>query len=150
MRIPEALFPIINRIVRLLMRSPLHGLMSASIMVVHYRGRKSGRDMATPVRYHRVGPVLRCMTADHVQWWRNVAAQPEVSLRVAGRLQSYTGSVLTKDPAVLEPMLREFLHDFPQDAVYQNIRLNKDKSLNEEDLAQALKELVIVEFEPIA
>ena len=51
MRIPEFLFPVINRVMRLLLHSPLHRLMSGNIMVVYFRGRRTGRAGWTPVRY---------------------------------------------------------------------------------------------------
>ncbi len=149
MRIPESLFPLVNMIVRALLRSPLHGLMSSSVMVIHYRGRKSGRALATPVRYLAANGTIRCTTADYVQWWRNVQAEPGVMLRVAGELVACRGRVLERDPVVLEPLLREFLEVYPQDAVYQDIRLNDDGSLNESDVSAALQKLVIVEFDRV-
>jgi hypothetical protein len=150
MKIPESAFPIINAIMRMLLRSPLHGLMSDSILVITCRGRRSGREYSTPARYLPMGDRLRCTTATHTQWWRNVSGDAPVSLLVAGELGDYRAEVLPRDPVATEAVLREFLAVYPQDAVYQDIRLNKDKSLNEEDLAAAVKEAIIVDFIPRA
>ena len=149
MKIPEAVFPIVNAIMRTLLRSPLHRVMSSSILVIHYQGRRSGRALATPVRYQRLDGRLRCTTATHTQWWRNVAENPGVSLLVAGSTGDYQAVIHREDRENIEKMLCQFLAEFPQDAAYQNIRLNKDKSLNEQDLATALQDAIIVDFVPV-
>src|SRR5262249_17743027 len=51
MRLPEPLFVVINPVIRALLRSPVHGLMSKSLMLITFTGRKSGRRYTTPVRY---------------------------------------------------------------------------------------------------
>lgn len=147
MRIPEPVFVLINIVVRMLLRSPLHYLMSNSILVISYVGRKSGVEYSTPVRYMRSDSRLRCLTTDHVQWWRNVDATPGVSLLVQGTNSTYTAIVLERIPLTTQKLLSEFLAVYPQDAAYQDIRLNSDGSLNSADLANASHRAIVVEFE---
>ncbi len=147
MKIPEPLFVLLNKVVRLLLKSPLHFLMSKSLLLINHSGRKSGRMYATPVRYMRTGSGIRCFTSEHVQWWRNVKSRPEVTLLIEGSVCSYKGVVLDRDPKLMQPLLVEFLALYPQDAVYQDIRLNSDESLNAEDLAASLQKAIVVEFE---
>ena len=150
MKIPEPLFVFINAIVRTLLKSPLHRLMSSSFMLIQYVGRKSGRALSTPVRYMPIdGHIdngVRVYTATHTQWWRNVAAKPDVSLLIAGETATYDATVIKDDPQRNRELLIEFLTLYPQDAVYQDIRINKDGSLNEDDLHTASQKSVIVEF----
>ena len=40
-----------NPIVAGILRSPLHGVMSKSVMLLTYRGRRSGRIFTTPISY---------------------------------------------------------------------------------------------------
>ena len=147
MRIPEPIFVFINIVVRLLLKSPLHLLMSNSVLLISYVGRKSGVEYSTPVRYMRSGSRLRCLTTDHVQWWRNVQATPGVSLLVRGTNDAYTAIVLESDPPSIQKVLSEFLAIYPQDAAYQEIRLNSDGSLNSDDLVKASHTAIVVEFE---
>ncbi len=149
MRIPEPLFKIVNVIVKALLASPLHGLASDSFMVIHYTGRKSGRPLATPVRYQRIDGILRCTTSDHTQWWRNVQASPDVSLRVAGEVGRYRASLVVMDPERARPLLLGFLAEFPQDAVYQDIRLDDEGRPLAEDVEAALKIAIVVDFAPV-
>ena len=149
MRIQEPLFKIINLIVRATLSSPLHSLMSNSFLVIHHTGRKSGRAFATPVRYLRTDTGLRCTTGSHTQWWRNVQASPEVSLQVAGVTSRYRAQLVVQKPERSRPLLVEFLTAYPQDAVYHDIRLNKQNQPDPDDLEAALREAVIVDFEPV-
>ncbi len=149
MRIPEPLFKFINLIVRAVLSSPFHGLMSSSFLVIHHVGRKSGRALATPVRYMRTSTGLRCATGSHTQWWRNVQAANEVSLQVAGVTTRYRASLVVKDPEQSRPLLQAFLAAYPQDAVYHDIRMDKQQQPDPDNLEDALKEVVIVDFEPV-
>jgi deazaflavin-dependent oxidoreductase (nitroreductase family) len=147
MRIPEPLFVIVNFVVRILLKSPLHFLMSDSVLLIEYTGRKSGNMYSTPVRYIRVGSRIRCITSEEVQWWRNVKAAPAVSLVVCRSVASYNAHVLERDPTRTQQLLSKFLSAYPQDAVYQEIRLNSDRSLSSDDLVRASHTAIIVEFE---
>lgn len=147
MKIPEPMFVVINVVVRLLLKSPLHGLMSGNLMLINYTGRSSGKKYSTPVRYARSGDVIRCFTAQEVQWWRNVKANPELTLVVSGVSKKYKAHFPERNPEQIQQLLVEFLAIFPQDATYQDIRLNPDGSLNEEDLVAASHRAIAVVFE---
>jgi hypothetical protein len=38
------LYRVANPVVKMLLRSPLHGIASGNIALLHFRGRKSGRE----------------------------------------------------------------------------------------------------------
>lgn len=57
------LYKVINPIVKGLLRSPLHGLMSKNTMLIEFKGRKSGRMFTTPVSYHIEGDRVHCFTS---------------------------------------------------------------------------------------
>lgn len=147
MRIPEPLFVILNSVVRVLLKSPLHFLMSDNILLIHYVGRKSGAQYCTPVRYIRTDSCIRCITVEEVQWWRNVQVEPTVALDVGGTKKSFAAHIRERDPIQTQQLILEFLTVYPQDAVYQEIQLNSDGSLNSEDLAKASHKAVVVDFE---
>lgn len=51
----------------------LGGIVSRSLVEIRYTGRKSGRSFQTPVNYRLSGDqvVIRVMTPDSKNWWRN-------------------------------------------------------------------------------
>jgi hypothetical protein len=148
-KLPEPLFAIINPVMRFLLRSPAHGLLSDSLMLITFTGRKSGKQFTTPVRYMQTGDTVRCFTAAENQWWRNLRSGSRVSLLIKGQLSDYQAQAIFDNPADIRKQLVSYLALFPQDAAYHDIRLNKDKSLDEQDLEQAARAAVVVESVPV-
>jgi deazaflavin-dependent oxidoreductase (nitroreductase family) len=74
-----------NPIVVSLLRSPLHGVMSKSVMLLTYRGRRSAREFTTPVSYVRDGDNLLVVGSRDHSWWRNLRGGAPVLARVRGR-----------------------------------------------------------------
>ena len=149
MKLPEPLFVIINPIVKLLLRSSLHGFWSKSLMLITFTGRNSRRKFTTPVRYVLVDGVFRCFTSANTLWWRNLKGGAEVVLRIEGKEARYRADAIFDQPERIKSALIHYLALFPQDAAYHDIRLTKDKSLNEQDLAKAAQEAIVVEARPL-
>jgi hypothetical protein len=70
---------LVNPVVRLLLRSPLHRLLSGSLVILSYQGRKSGRWYSLPCMYARDSQALYIVPAqpDRKLWWRNLHQPPE-------------------------------------------------------------------------
>jgi deazaflavin-dependent oxidoreductase (nitroreductase family) len=148
-KLPEPLFAIINPVMRFLLRSPVHGLLSNSLMLITFTGRKSGKQFTTPVRYIQTDNRVRCFTAAENQWWRNLRSGGRVSLLIKRQSGEYQAQAIFDNPAEIKEQLMSYLALFPQDAAYHDIRINKDKSLNEQDLEQAARNAIVVEALPV-
>lgn len=145
MKLPEPLFVVINPLMRLFLHSPLHRILSGSLMLITFTGRKSGRQFTTPVRYIKTDDTVRCFTAAENQWWRNLRTPAEVKLHIQGQTKSYMARAIADDSEEIRKWLVFYLGLYPQDAAYHDIRLNKDKSLQAEDLERAIKNAIVVE-----
>ncbi len=68
------------------LRSPL-GRLFPGMTVVGYRGRRSGRSLSTPVSCVHTGDrvIIFVGRPGHKQWWRNVQADPEITVVLGGR-----------------------------------------------------------------
>jgi hypothetical protein len=74
-----------NSFVKMVLRSPLHGFFSKSIMLINFKGRKSGKTYTTPVGYARRGDkIMFSAKLNHV-WWKNLRGGAPVVLRVEGQ-----------------------------------------------------------------
>ena len=149
MRLPEALFPVANRTMALLLCSPLHGLASGSIMLLRFSGRRTGKRRATPVRYLRDGPGrVVCLTSRGTAWWHNFRDAPaDVELRLAGRSVAATAQAVVEDDARTEAVLRRMLAAFPSDAPYHGIAVKRGASPSAEQIRAAVATDVLVVFE---
>lgn len=109
MRLLDLLFQIVNPFVIWLLRSQFHGLVSGSLMLVTYTGRRSMRRYTTPVQYYREGAgdewVLLVFSFRHRVWWRSLRGDRLVTALVRGEDMELTGEVIeTDDDAVAEAL----------------------------------------------
>jgi F420H(2)-dependent quinone reductase len=76
-----------NPVVRLVLRSPFHGLLSRRTALITVTGRSSGRQFTFPVGYEQRGDSVRIAVGapEHKRWWRNLAdAGAPVRIRLRG------------------------------------------------------------------
>jgi deazaflavin-dependent oxidoreductase (nitroreductase family) len=74
-----------NFMVSLLLRSPLHGMLSGMFLIISMRGRKSGRVVSTPVNYVADGERLVVTSLRTRTWWRNLRGGASVTVRLRGK-----------------------------------------------------------------
>ena len=118
-----------NAGVGLLLRSPLHGLVSGRIMLLTVTGRRSGRLFTVPVSYLRYGAGFFCFTSGRWSaWWKNLRGGAPVTARVRGRRISGSAWAETNGDAVVRG-LDAFLTEFPATAGRYGVGLDADGSL---------------------
>lgn len=148
MKLPEPLFKVINPIMTGLLKSPIHGLWSSSLMLITFTGRNSKKVFTTPVRYIETQGTVRCFTSSENLWWRNLRGGADVVLRIKGKDLPYHAKAIDDNPEEVEKWLVHYLGLFPQDAAYHDIRLTPDESLVPQDLARARDHAIVVEATP--
>jgi deazaflavin-dependent oxidoreductase (nitroreductase family) len=84
-----------NRAVALLLRSPLHPVVSRQLALITVTGRRSGRAYTFPVGYRRAGERVTIPVGwpARKQWWRNLQAGARVGLRLGGEQRSGVAEV---------------------------------------------------------
>ena len=148
MRLPEPLFPLINRVMRPLLHSPLHRLVSGNIMVMYFRGRRTGRRRWTPVRYLRDGANrVFALTGRENGWWPNFLEPATVVLQLAGRRVAATARAVPDDAERKTAALKKMLGRFPADAAYHGIRLRRGAPPTDAQLREAVARDVLVVFD---
>jgi deazaflavin-dependent oxidoreductase (nitroreductase family) len=90
-----------NLFVIVLLRSPLHRLLSRSLVLVTYRGRRSGRSFTVPVMYAESTGELIVLVGhpERKSWWRNLREGAPVELRLRGRRLHGTATVTDAEAA---------------------------------------------------
>jgi len=71
-----------NPVVRRMLTSGFAGPMSPALLVLRYRGRKSGRTFTTPVGYVRDGDRVVMVTSPSYGWWPNMVGGADVEVRL--------------------------------------------------------------------
>ncbi len=135
----KVLYPVVNALMRLLLRSPLHVLASGSILLLTFRGRKSGRSYTVPVSYVRDGRAFVCFTSgEWSAWWKNLRGGAPVTAGVRGTGLEARAQVLQEGDAVVAG-LDAFLRRFPGTAARYGVGLGPCSLPEPADVAAAVR-----------
>jgi len=109
-----------NPLVAAVLRSPVHGLLSDSLLLLTVRGRRTGRDHTFPVQYARDGQTLYVVPGgrEDKRWWRNLLAPATVQVRLRGHDVTGIGQVFLAedDPELVAEAMGTYLPRFPSSA----------------------------------
>ena len=137
--------PFVNRTMRLILRSPIHGVVSKSVLLISFDGRKTGKRYTTPVSYSRDGDQVRIFT--HAKWWKNFQGGAPVVLRIQGREFEGMAYPLAKDKAAVAAGLERHLKMVPSDAKYYDVTFDEHGRARTEEITRAAESVVMIRVE---
>ena len=128
------------------LRSPLHGMLSNSMLLITVKGRKTGKEYTLPVNYYRQNGNLWVLTNRDRTWWRNLQAGAEVSLLLKRQpVSAFAEPELENQP--VKQTLSDYLRHIPQAAKPMGIRM-ENGTPNAEDIERVAQERLFVRIEP--
>ena len=103
-----------NRMAVAVMRSPLHGIVSKSLLILEYSGRRSGNRYELPLQYLADDGRLYIWAGNATAktWWRNFEAPAAVTVQLRGRELEAKASLVDSAHRRAE-VLRLYLERFP-------------------------------------
>jgi deazaflavin-dependent oxidoreductase (nitroreductase family) len=129
---------------KIVLRSPLHVLLSRSVVLLTVKGRKSGKAYTIPVNYLRQGDLLTIVSLRSRTWWRNLRGGSPVTLHLQGQDVEGWGTVIEDDYGVAEG-LKTRIQQAPQYAKYFNVTLDSTGQPRSEDINLAAKIRVVIQ-----
>jgi hypothetical protein len=131
-----------NSVVERILKSPAHRILSGSMVLIRYQGRRTGTEYTTPVQYAdaHVGLVVLVGKAETKTWWRNFTDMGQLKVLRAGTWIPMTAHAIcgTDDPDAVEPLLRSYAIRFPKVV----------KSLAGDNLEERVRGAVVVWLRP--
>jgi hypothetical protein len=147
MKLPHAIFGILNKVMLLILRSPLHGLFSGSVLAIGYTGVRSGRQIWVPVRYLRRDDEWLVVTGKANRWWPNFKDGLDVRVLVGGVEQDARGRITVDQPDIVGDAMRALWAVHPSDAAYMDVKMRGGVP-DEDDFARAVTDGVVVHLAP--
>ena len=148
MRLESLLYAALNPVMRALLRSPAHGIASANLCVLSYRGRRSGRAYTIPLSFMQEGSHVRLLSSHNTRWWNNFLDGPvPVEIEIARKTCRGRATTTLEDGNAFRDGVRAFLTAVPRDARVYGIKLDRDRKPLEEDIASAAGHVVLVDVE---
>lgn len=133
-----------NTVLETVLKSPLHRVVSGSMIVIRYHGLQTGEEHTLPVQYADAHHGLVVMVADAEQktWWRNFTEMGQVQVLLAGAWVPMTAHALVgaDDPEAVMPLIRSYAARFPKVV----------NSLDGDDIDERIADAVVVWLRPVA
>jgi deazaflavin-dependent oxidoreductase (nitroreductase family) len=134
--------PIVNQTMKFILRSPMHSVVSKSILLISFTGRKSGNTYTTPVSYSQTGDQVRIFT--HADWWKNLRSGAPVTLRLRGRELKGLAEPVAEDKQAIAAGLAAHLRKVTSDARYYGVTIDEGGSPRADEVAKAVQSVVMI------
>ncbi len=135
-----------NWFISWLMRSPFHGLISGSILLITYNGRRSGKKFSAPLNYVRDGNTLWVTSVRSRRWWRNFREEWPIQVLLQKVEIEGNGLAIT-EPEQLSQAFSEFFRLAPANARFFKVNLEDGGTPIQEDLDRIVAERVLVRIQ---
>ena len=134
--------PIVNRTMKFVLRSPLHGIVDKQILLITFTGRKSGKTYTTPVSYSQSGDQVVIFT--HADWWKNLRTDAPVSLRIRGQELPGQAEPIADDKQAVAVGLAEHLRKVQSDAKYYDVTFDDQGNPRSDEVEKAAQLAVMI------
>ena len=140
------LWRLINPLVVIILRSPLHFIASKNLIFITFQGRKSKKTFNIPVSYHREGNDLIALTLKQNLWWKNLRMLDRTQITLLGKKQVVGLTIVDQDTEFIREKMRELIIEKPIDAYFAKVKLDNNKLPIEEDLIESSKRHIVLKF----
>ena len=142
---PLWIFKVMNPIMKGLLRSPLHRLLSGTLMLLTYTGCKTGKQYTIPIGYFVWGKG-ELMSFSSARWWTNLRSSPPVRMLLKGRRVQAVPTVIEEREALIDT-LEEFIKRLgPCAARRLPIGLPRDREPTRDDLRDVPQGIALIHF----
>ena len=131
----ERLMRLAINIPPVVLRTPLHGVMSRDLVSITFRGRTSGKAYTATANYLQEGDSLVATTDG--RWRKNLRGGAPVTVRLRGRDVAGVAEAVT-DPAEVERVLRAMLARFPRYGRFARVGAGPGGDPDPADIARAI------------
>jgi deazaflavin-dependent oxidoreductase (nitroreductase family) len=134
--------PYVNSAMKFVLRSPVHGMVSKTVLLITFTGRKSGKTYTTPVSYSQYDDQVYIFT--HADWWKNLHSGTPVTLRIQGRELQGLAEPVAEDKQAIAGGLIAHLRKVPSDAKFYGVTFDDHSNPRAEEVEQAVQTVVMI------
>jgi deazaflavin-dependent oxidoreductase (nitroreductase family) len=138
--------PFVNNAMKFVLRSPAHRMVSKTILLITFTGRKSGKTYTTPVSYSQHDDQVYVFT--HADWWKNLRSGTPVTLRIQGREIQGLAEPVAEDKQAVAAGLRHHLQKVPSDAGFYGVTFDDQRNPRAEEVQKAAQTVVMIRIRP--
>lgn len=137
--------PIVNKTMKFLLRSPMHGVVSKGILLITFTGRKSGKTFTTPVSYSQENDQVSVFT--HANWWKNLQSGTPVTVRIRGRDLQGRATPVAEDKQAVAARLAAHLRKVRSDAGFYKVTFDEQGNPKADEVEKASQTVVMIRIQ---
>lgn len=134
--------PFVNKTMKFILRSPMHGMVSKSIVVISFTGKKSGKTISTPVSYSQSGKQVTIFT--HAKWWKNLVGGAPVKLSLRGKEACGMAEPVVENKTAIAAALSDHLRRVKSDATFYGVTFDEQGNPRQDEIEKAIQTVVMV------
>lgn len=134
--------PLLNQAMKLVLASPMHAMVSKTLLLLTFTGRKSGKTYTTPVSYSQFDDQVLIFT--HATWWKNLRSGKPVKLRLRGRDFLGNTETIAQDKGTVAAGLAAHLRKVPSDARYYGVTFDSEGNPKAQEVESAAQSVVMI------
>ena len=134
--------PYVTKTMKAILRSPVHGMVSKTVLLITFTGRKSGKSYTTPVSYSQTDDQVTIFT--HADLLKNLRSGASVTLLLQGRELQGIAEPVAEDKRAVAAGLIEHLRKVPSDARYYGVTFDDHKKPRADDVEKAVQTVVMI------
>jgi hypothetical protein len=128
-----------------ILKSPFHSIVSSRIMILTFKGRKTGKEYSTPVSYIEEDRLVICFT--EAKWWMNIGDGADVKVRIRGTVSEGYGIAIPDDVNQKSEQLAKLLKAVPSDAGLYKVKFDENGEPDKDDIRRAVSNSVMIKIE---
>jgi hypothetical protein len=133
-----------NPLILLMLRSPLHGMVSHALLALEFEGRKSGNTVRVPVEYVRDGDTLWILSQASRTWWKNLQVEVPITIWLRGHPVRAMAKACAGQPESFRHALAVYLKRYPKRLKYFGIEQLPDGALDEDSFLVVTRRMVTI------
>ena len=150
MSVVSKVFISLNPVIKPLLQSKWHWLLSSQLMLVRFTGRKSGREFTTPMFYTTFNDtkiIVLAETQGRV-WWKNYLDTAPMSILVRGKWQEGFAEMLKPEDPEYKKWFEAVFNLKPYITGIFHTQYNRKAGLSKPQIDYLAKRSGIVKFSP--
>ena len=137
---------LINPITIAISKSFLHGLISANILVLNFKGVKTGKNYSIPVSYlENPEGRLSCVTDRPFIWWRNLVNLEKIKVLYKGNMIEAEINLESKDNQIIADRLESLCSHSRIDGFFAEVGYKKGNPIRQ-DVEKSAANMVSIQL----
>jgi deazaflavin-dependent oxidoreductase (nitroreductase family) len=132
-----------NAVMSAIIKSPFFWILGSNFAVIKMTGRKSGKEISTPINVTHDKGEYWVVSMPERTWWRNLRDHAKATLHVRGRKYTVTGEVF-ENMEQAKGAFEKYFRKNPKFARFYSVQMLPDGQPNPSDIERVARRHIVI------